>query len=131
MNKTQLLRAIILDLLHQDVMKKSQKREMVDARKIYANILFSKGFGKTFIARSILKNHATILHYLNDTEVLLLMDASFKEKYENISNAFERRLADSSMNLMNRTELENELERLREENHELKLMCLKKINKSK
>ncbi len=129
MNKTQLLRAIILDLLHQDVMKKSQKREMVDARKIYANILFSKGFGKTFIARSILKNHATILHYLNDTEVLLLMDASFKEKYENISNAFERRLADSSMNLMNRTELENELERLREENHELKLMCLKKMNK--
>ncbi len=129
MNKTQLLRAIILDLLHQDVMKKSQKREMVDARKIYANILFSKGFGKTFIARSILKNHATILHYLNDTEVLLLMDASFKEKYENISNAFEKRVADSSMNLMNRTELENELERLREENHELKLMCLKKMNK--
>ena len=131
MNKTQLLRAIILDLLHQDVMKKSQKREMVDARKIYATILFSKGFGKTFIARSILKNHATILHYLNDTEVLLLMDAEFKEKHEKISNAFERRLADSSMNLMNRTELENELEKLREENHELKLMYLKKINKSK
>ena len=59
------------------------------------------------------------------------MDAEFKEKHENISNAFERRLADSSMNLMNRTELENELEKLREENHELKLMYLKKINKSK
>lgn len=127
MNRPELLKKIILETTTVDVMTKSQKRDIVDARKIYAQILYDNGYGLTQIGRTINKNHATVLHYLKDSEILLLMDKHYKDNYDKILTAYERKFSNALVNVMTRVELENEVERLREENHELKLRFLDHI----
>jgi hypothetical protein len=131
MNRTQMLKEIIQETLGVDVMRKSRKRNVVDARKIYSSILHSKGFGPTFIGNSLLKNHATILHYIKETQILILMDQEYRNNHERISDAYERRMADGTINLLSRTELEEEINRLRVENHELKLNYLNSVRRRK
>jgi hypothetical protein len=126
-----MLKEIIQETLGVDVMRKSRKRNVVDARKIYSSILHSKGFGPTFIGNSLLKNHATILHYIKETQILILMDQEYRNNHERISDAYERRMADGTINLLSRTELEEEINRLRVENHELKLNYLNSVRRRK
>lgn len=131
MNRTDTLKEIIEESLGIDVMVKSRKRETVDARKIYSNVLYSKGYGLTFIGKSLKKNHATILHYIKEGEILYLIDKQYKENFERILIAYERRTMGGSINLLTRTELEEEINRLKVENQELKLQYLNNVRQRK
>lgn len=124
MSRTDTLKEIINETLKVDVMMKCRNRDVVDARKIYANILYSKGLGVTFIGNSLSKNHATILHYVKQGRVLYLIDKVYKDNYDRVLMHYDRRTAGSSINLLTRTELEEEIERLKIENNSLKIQFL-------
>ena len=64
------LKVLIHKLLKIDIMKKSSRRDVVDARKIYSTILHTQGQGVTHISKTLRKNHATIIHYIKDSEIL-------------------------------------------------------------
>lgn len=129
MKREDTLKQLILELLGVDIMVANRNRELVDARKIYSTILHSQGQGVTTIAKTIDKNHATIIHYIKDSEILLLMDKTFKDNYDMICNAYDRKMQGGEIPLMTRLQLENEVERLREENFNIKLKYLTHLNK--
>ncbi len=131
MAKDTILKNIIQDLLGVDVMHKSRKQHIVDARKIYSNILRNKGWSFFAIGKSLRKDHSTIIHYLKDSQVLVLMDKKYKDDFDTITTVFEKRMVSIATGGLSRTELELEVERLREENYEIKMRMLNLIKQTK
>lgn len=131
MAKDTILKNIIQDLLGVDVMHKSRKQHIVDARKIYSNILRNKGWSLHHIGKSLRKDHSTIIHYLKDSQVLVLMDKKYKDDFDTITTVFEKRMVSIATGGLSRTELELEVERLREENYEIKMRMLNLIKQTK
>jgi hypothetical protein len=69
---------------------KSRKRSMVEARIIYAKIM--KVYTRTSltdIGRSINKDHATIIHYINTFKWLKKTDQGFSSKYDTVADMYE------------------------------------------
>ncbi len=121
-----ILKDIITEELGIDVMRRCRKRSIVDARKIFSYILSkSAHYGCTKIARLLKMNHATIIFYLKEIETLMLVDTDVKHDYERVFEAYSRKIAGGELSLMTRLELEKEIERLRENYHELQLEYLK------
>ena len=131
MAKDLILKNIIQDLLGVDVMHKSRKQHIVDARKIYSNILRNKGWSFFAIGKSLRKDHSTIIHYLKDSQVLVLMDKKYKDDFDTVTTVFEKRMVSIATGGLSRTELELEVERLREENYEIKMRMLNLIKQTK
>ena len=118
------LKELIHELLNIDIMKKTRQRDVVDARKIYSTILHTQGQGVTHISKTLRKNHATIIHYIKDSAILLLMDKKYKHNYTCVLDAFTRKMEGGEIVLMTRLELEHEIARLREENYNIKIRYL-------
>jgi CO dehydrogenase/acetyl-CoA synthase beta subunit len=75
------LTEIVNDVFLVDIIAKSSKRDVVDARQIYSKILREKGYGYESIGRSIKKNHATVVHYIKNIDSLLTYDKQLRDKY--------------------------------------------------
>ena len=71
-----------------DMLAKNRKREVVDARRVYAKILRDRGYTFELISRTIGKDHATILHYVRTIDSILIYDKEFREKYLICKDAF-------------------------------------------
>jgi hypothetical protein len=70
--------------------EKSRKRNMVEARVIYAKIM--KVYTRTSlsdIGRAIGKDHATIIHYLSNFKWLKKTDQGFSSKYDTVADMYE------------------------------------------
>jgi len=126
-----ILQKIIKNILKIDIFEKRRVRKIVDARKIYASILFDRGEGVTSIGKMLRKNHATIIHYVKDNEVLLLMDKQYKIDYDRIYKALDSQIYNSDLSILSTEELILEIQKLREENEKLKTKNLRLINNSK
>lgn len=69
---------------------KSRKREVVEARMMYTKIM--KRYTKlslTAIGKAIGKDHATIIHYLNNFTWLKKTDASFSTKFDLLTEMYD------------------------------------------
>tara|TARA_R100001244_G_scaffold13909_1_gene15570 strand:+ start:1489 stop:1893 length:405 start_codon:yes stop_codon:yes gene_type:complete len=66
-----------------DILTKSRKRDVVNARMIYSKILRDKHLSYNVIGKSILKNHASIIHYIKSIDWLLAYDKPLLNKYNN------------------------------------------------
>jgi hypothetical protein len=75
------LKYVIDKLFNINVMKNSRTRNVIDARLIYAKILRDRGHTLTSIARSLHKDHTTIIHYISQVDHLLRHDVRLAEKY--------------------------------------------------
>ena len=83
------LQAIIKSTLFVDVKNdKNRKRNTINARYIYSEILRKDGFGCSGIGRSICKNHATVLHYWKNFDGFLKSDKTFRETFALISKRY-------------------------------------------
>jgi hypothetical protein len=110
--KINILRALIETNLGVDVKEdRSRKRHVVDARLIYANILRQEGLGCTQIARSLRKDHATILHYFRVFNTYIGTDLILKDTYQKITDIFEEEV--NSNPLVDENDLKKELYVLR------------------
>lgn len=59
----------------------SRKRNLVDARIIYAKIAREYDYSFKSIGRNIGKDHATIIHYMKNFDWLFTSDTKFRETY--------------------------------------------------
>jgi len=84
------LREIIKINLGVDVAEdRSRKRNIIDAKKIYAYILSQKGYGCSRISDSIKMHHSNIIHYLKDIKYLVETDKEVGDNYKMCKSSFD------------------------------------------
>lgn len=83
------LERLILEVLEVNVNENTRKREYVYARFIYYKLLYETGkIRVSKIARSLNKNHATVLYGLKSFQYILMQDPDFAEDYKTIRRMF-------------------------------------------
>ena len=97
--------------------EQSRKQEVVNARMIYANILKEQGFGCSVIAKSIRKNHATVIHYFKHFEWYTQSDDQLNNNFKRIKREYRKEY--DPIYEMSDNELKKELFSLRTENKKL------------
>ena len=76
------LKNIVNQVFKVDVMEKTRKREVVEARMVYSRILRdSEYMTLSRIAKSLNKNHATILHYNKNFKYFIKPDERLWDMY--------------------------------------------------
>lgn len=75
-------REVVNSIFRVDIMSKSRKRNVVNARMIYAKILREQNHSYNVIGHSISKNHASIIHYIKTINWLLAYDKPLLAKYK-------------------------------------------------
>lgn len=119
-NPTQHLRDVIRIVLGVDVRNaKSRHRHVVNARMIYAHILHKGGWTYSSIGRTMVKHHATIIHYVKNFDNYLMSDPELRKSYFEIKNSFDGEIADQIY--LSEDELKKGLILLRKENETLYL----------
>lgn len=71
-----------------DIHNKCREVSYVMARSIYYAILRELGYGYSAIAKSVNKNHATIIHSLQTLDDLMSYDKNLKHDYEVVRDIF-------------------------------------------
>ena len=80
--KIKKVKQIVNNVFGLDVLLKSRKRKYVNARMVYSKILREQNFTYYHIGLSLLKNHASILHYVKSIDWILSYDKKLLKKYE-------------------------------------------------
>lgn len=96
--------------------KKTRSRYVSQGIRVFSKILYDKGVSKTSIAKSLGKNHATILHHLEKVDMEIETYPDFREKYQSCSSKFEEVLRAVEADDDDITGLVNEVHSLRDEN---------------
>jgi len=105
-------------LLGVDVRKdRSRVQHIVNAKMIYSTILNEQGYGCSVIAKSMLMNHATVLHYFKNFKWYVKTDVVLRNNYEKIKSEFNREY--DPIYYASENELKKELISLRIRNKEL------------
>ena len=68
------LKDTVNEIFGLNLMDNTRERPNVNARIVFSNILFRKGYTKSDIARYINKHHATVIHYCRNFEMYLKTD---------------------------------------------------------
>lgn len=82
------LKEVVNEIFNVDIIKKSNKRDFVNARKVFSKMLIERGFGSSEIGRYIRKHHSTIIHYRYDVDAMLKYSPTVMEKYLACKSAF-------------------------------------------
>jgi len=112
------LKEIIKTILNVDVKKdRNRMQHTVNCKMIYANVLRECGYGCSVISKSILMNHATILHYFKTFPFYIKTDVVLRNNYERIKSEFNKEY--DPVYYLSENELKKEVFSLRFENKEL------------
>lgn len=82
------LKRIVNDIFITDIDDVSRLRKNVDARRAYSKILRDLGFSFKYIADSINKNHASIIHYCSTFDYIFIYDNVFQKRFNLAKNQF-------------------------------------------
>ena len=85
------LQTIINNEFDVDILDKSRKQDVVNARLVYSYILRERGCKFLRIAKSLNKNHSTILYLTRNAPFYLKQDEDLNFRYENCKSLFESR----------------------------------------
>ena len=116
------LTKLIEEYLSVDVENKTRKQEYINARMIYYKLLTECRYSYTAIARSLNKNHATIMHGLNLFEDLFDIDNELREYYYLIRQLFFDERSNSPHKFSTRQELLVSINDLENQNKSLNLL---------
>ncbi|MGB1269866.1 MAG: helix-turn-helix domain-containing protein [Flavobacteriaceae bacterium] len=100
-----------------DIDNPCRERKYVNARMTFAYIMKKRGYSLSSIGRMLVKNHATIIHYLKNVEWYMKTDAEFRENFNNVYQ--DTYLDDESIHLLDTDALIKEVFSLRKENKSL------------
>lgn len=75
------LKKIINQKFGVDINTNTRKRDFVNARLVYAKILRERGYTFESIARSINRDHATIIYYVRCAMHIFMQDKFLEKKY--------------------------------------------------
>jgi IS30 family transposase len=115
--------AIVNTEFNLDILKKCRQRPYVDARRVYTQVMRDRGYSLTAIGRSLGKDHATILHYLKNSQVLFGQHPNLDESYKRISKL--RNNTVDPIDEMDKLELRHHIYRLRQNLESLSLRLTK------
>lgn len=91
------LKSIVSKKFGVDINKHTRKRDYVNARLVYAKILRERGYTHESIARSLNKDHATIIYYVRCAMHIFMQDKFLEKKYIECKSLFFGEI-DPSMN---------------------------------
>ena len=106
-----------------DLQKKCRKRPYVDARRVYTMIMRDRGYSLTAIGRTLDKDHATIIHYLKNINILFSHSPNLRDAYQRVSNLHSK--GKDPINDMDIAELRNHIYNLRQNIESLSLRLTK------
>ena len=75
------LRDIVNNIFNVNLDSNRRERKLVDARRVYSKVLRDRGYTYEIIARSISRDHATVIHYMSSIDSILLYDKPLRDKY--------------------------------------------------
>ena len=90
-NEFNTLDEIISKVFDVDMHVKKRDRIYVNARMSFSNILVSRGYSKSSIARYMGKNHATIIHYAKCFDSYIKTDVFLRERHNEALNFYNNR----------------------------------------
>jgi hypothetical protein len=112
------LKEIIKTILNVDVKRdRNRMQHTVNCKMIYANILKECGYGCSVISKSIVMNHATILHYFKTFPFYVKTDVALRNNYERIKSEFNKEY--DPVYYLSENELKNEVFSLKIKNKDL------------
>lgn len=113
------VRRIVNKTLKVNILDKTRKRELVDARYIYYSICYYHlRMTLAAISRTTNHNHATVLHGLKQADSLYEFDADFKERYDEVL-----RIAKNMSDAISENKNEHEMEVIDDSfQHEIKML---------
>jgi hypothetical protein len=82
------LKEIINNMFSVDLSENTRERKLVDARKVYSKVLRDRGHTYELIAKSLNRDHATIIHYMSSIDSILLYDKNLRDKYLSCKSLF-------------------------------------------
>jgi len=82
------LKAIVNKKFGLDLNMNTRKRVYVNARLVYAKILRERGYTYESIARSLNRDHATIIYYTRCASNIFMQDRFLEKKYFECKNLF-------------------------------------------
>lgn len=82
------LKVIVNEEFKVDLMVKSRQGEFVQARMVFSKILFDKGYSYSEIGRQCNKDHALIMHYIDNFQWDYEHDDKFREQYTKCCDLF-------------------------------------------
>jgi len=125
-NEMEELVEIIKDIIEVDIRKKTNERDYVDGRFIFAKIMVDRGYSLVELGKHIKKHHSTIIHYKRSCNDLLDTNPLFSSKYFECRDKFMQGKEDFA-HMGNQIELKNQIDKLILENNTL----TKKVEKYK
>lgn len=112
------LKTIVNNTFGVNLDKKIKKRPFVNSRIVYSKILRDRGYGYVTIAKSLKKDHSTIIYYIDTFSCIVQQDAEFAKNYIICKDAFLKEnpfLAD----ILSNTDIISQLVKLSAENRKL------------
>jgi hypothetical protein len=91
------LKKVVDSVFSVDIMKKVNKREFVNGRKVFSKILVDRGFTISEIGRYLKKHHTTIIHYMSDVDGMLKYSPTVFDKYLICKEDFSRSTDDNRL----------------------------------
>jgi len=82
------LKEIVNNVFAVDLLETNRKRDLVDARTVYSKVLRERGYTFETIAKSINRDHATVIHYMKSIDSLITYDKGIRDKYIYCKNLF-------------------------------------------
>ena len=82
------LKEIVNNVFAVDLLETNRKRDLVDARTVYSKVLRDRGYTFETIAKSINRDHATVIHYMKSIDSLITYDKGIRDKYIHCKNLF-------------------------------------------
>tara|TARA_R100000655_G_scaffold110129_1_gene167991 strand:+ start:9296 stop:9826 length:531 start_codon:yes stop_codon:yes gene_type:complete len=113
---------VIESYLGVDIYTNSRKRECINARMIYYKMLNERKYGWSAIAKTLNKNHATIINGVKQFDDIIMFDKELLDDYKLINEVYSATEEDvHTTSFMTRAELINEAYNLEKQNKSLNL----------
>ena len=91
-----ILSTIIKDVMGVEIVKRTNKREAVNGRKLFSKILSDRGFTRSEIGRYLKKDHSTIVHYMNDVDDMINHTDGMADRYLACKNYFNNSVTETT-----------------------------------
>jgi hypothetical protein len=122
------LQEIISKRFSVDMNSPTRKRDYVNARLVYSAILRERGCTFESIAKSIDKDHATVIHYIRNSAFIFKQDKFLNKKFHDCREIFFKTIDPDTLpeiNIPNKTEVEELKEHIEILNQEIKNLVSK------
>ena len=112
------LKTIVNNVFGIDLDRKIKKRPFVNSRIVYSKILKDRGYAYVTIAKSLKKDHSTIIYYIDSFTSIMQQDSVFANNYIMCKDAF---LKDNPFlsDILSNTDIISQLVSLSAENRKL------------